>query len=238
MSSSDSSIGPTTTDRSDASIDTARRRGSSVVRAAATVTCCNGPTVILRVLLSVLVATLVLAFVFAWYRRKMADMRGGTAIRALPGARLTAERLRRLSTPPWRIVHEVDGRHLGRIDHVVIGPTGVIAIETLMMDRPAVDEHRSDDPHLVAAAAIERGDVDDLTRTVGVPCDLLAKVYWGVAQPDLAAGIEIVAGQVAVDGHRLLDWLVALPPGPLHAAQVDQVWQVVTTGIGRPDPLA
>ncbi len=156
--------------------------------------------------------------------------------RSLPGARLTAERLRLLASPPWRVVYEIGDRHLGAVDHVVVGPTGVIAIETLMLDRPDIAEGGSE-PQLIATAAIERGDVDDLTRTVGVPCNMLAKVYWGTAQPDRPAAIEVTTGLVAVDGHRLVDWLIGLPPGPFSPAQVDQVWQVVTTGVGRPDPL-
>ena len=118
----------------------------------------------------------------------------------------------------------------------MVGPTGAIAIETLMLDRPTVVKDHGD-AQLIATAAIERGDVDDLTRTVGVPCSVLAKVYWGAPQPDLPAALEVTTGLVAVDGHRLVDWLIGLPPGPLSPAQVDQVWNVVTTGIDRPDPL-
>lgn len=189
------------------------------------------------VLIPLVATTLALVLFYVWYRRKLADMKPDADSRSLPGARLTAERLRLLASPPWRAVYEIGERHLGAIDHVVVGPTGVIAIETLMLDRPEIAGGTSD-AQLLATAAIERGDVDDLTRTVGVPCNLLAKVYWGAAQPDLPAAIEVTTGLVAVDGHRLVDWLVGLPPGPLAPAQIDQVWQVVTTGVGRPDPLA
>jgi hypothetical protein len=189
------------------------------------------------VLLPLVAATVALVLFFLWYRRKLADLKPETEQRSLPGARLTAERLRRLASPPWRVVYEIGERHLGAVDHVVIGPTGVIAIETLMMNRPDVAEG-ADGAQLVATAAIERGDVDDLTRAIGVPCNLLAKVYWGTAQPDLPAAIEVTTGLVAVDGHRLVDWLVGLPPGPLSPTRVDQVWHVVTTGVGRPDPLS
>ena len=189
------------------------------------------------VLLPLVAATVALVLFFLWYRRKLADLKPETEQRSLPGARLTAERLRRLASPPWRVVYEIGERHLGAVDHVVIGPTGVIAIETLMMNRPDVAEG-ADGAQLVATPPIERGDVDDLTRAIGVPCNLLAKVYWGTAQPDLPAAIEVTTGLVAVDGHRLVDWLVGLPPGPLSPTRVDQVWYVVTTGVGRPDPLS
>lgn len=191
----------------------------------------------LNVIVPLLVATALLVLFYVWYRRKMAELKPDADSRSLPGARLTAERLRSLASPPWRVVFEIGERHLGPVDHVVIGPTGVIAIETLMLDRPEVTD-ASTDAQLTATAAIERGDVDDITRAVGVPCDLLAKVYWGTAQPERPAAIQVTTGQVAVDGHRLIDWLVALPPGPLSESKIDQVWQAVTTGVGRPDPLA
>lgn len=189
------------------------------------------------VLLPLVAATVALVLFFLWYRSKLADLKPEADRRSLPGARLTAERLRRLASPPWRVVYEIGERHLGAVDHVVVGPIGVIAIETLVMNRPDVAEGAGG-AQLVATAAIERGDVDDLTRAIGVPCNLLAKVYWGAAQPDLPAAIEVTTGLVAVDGHRLVDWLVGLPPGPLSPTQVDQVWHVVTTGVGRPDPLS
>lgn len=189
------------------------------------------------VIIPLAILTVALVGFYLWYRNKMSDMKPDTDARALPAARLTAERLRELSSPPWRVVYEIGERHLRAVDHVVIGPCGAIAIETLMLDRPlAADE--TGGPQLVANAAIERADVDDLTSQVGVSCSLLAKVYWGTAQPDQPAAIEVAAGLVAIDGHRLVDWLVGLPPGPLTPAQIDQVWQTVTIGIGRPDPLA
>jgi Nuclease-related domain len=177
-------------------------------------------------------------FVFwRWYRRTMSNLAPDSETRALPGARLTAERLRQLSSPPWRIVYEAGGK-LGEIDHVVIGPTGVIAIETSMMDRPEQTVETLAEAQQIANAAIARGAVDDLTRQVGVACNLHAKVYWGTPQPDQPAGLDIVTGQVSVEGQRLEQWIVARPPGPLTPAQVDQVWQTILVGIGRPDPLA
>ena len=190
----------------------------------------------MSILIPLVAMTAALILFYVWYQRKLADMKPDADSRSLPGARLTAERLRLLASPPWRVVYEINDRHLGAVDHVVVGPTGAIAIETLMLDRPTIVNGHGD-AQLIATAAIERGDVDDLTRTVGVPCSVLAKVYWGAPQPDLPAALEVTTGLVAIDGHRLVDWLIGLPPGPLSPTQVDQVWQMVTTGIDRPDPL-
>lgn len=173
---------------------------------------------------------------FVWYRSKINDLKLDTDDRPIPGARLTAERLRTLASPPWRVVFEIGEKHLGPIDHVVVGPSGVIAVETLAMDRPVSGTGVSE-AQLLANAAIARGDVDELAARVGASCQTLIRVYWGTPQPDQPAGIEVARGLVAVEGQRLTDWLVARPPGPLQPAQVDQLWQTLSTGIGRPDPL-
>jgi Nuclease-related domain len=191
----------------------------------------------LSILVPIVLIVIGLFVFWRWYRHTIANLAPDAEARVLPGARLTAERLRQLSSPPWRIVYEAGGK-LGAIDHVVIGPTGVIAIETSMMDRPTHTDRTFTEPQQIANAAIARGPVDDLTRPIGVSCNLHVKVYWGVPQPDQPAGIDIVTGQVRVEGQRLEQWIVARPPGPLAPAQIDQVWQTILVGIGRPDPLA
>jgi hypothetical protein len=120
---------------------------------------------------------------------------------------------------------------------VVIGPTGLIAIETLMVDRTKSFDSDVTDAQRTATPAIDRGDIDDMKRRVGVSCNVLAKVYWGTPQPDQPAGIIVTNGLIAVEGQRLAEWLVALPPGPLTAAQIHQAWPTLLTGIGRPESL-
>lgn len=173
---------------------------------------------------------------YVWYRRKIKDLEVDTSGRPVGVSRLTAERLRHLASPPWRVVFEVGEQHLGPIDHVVVGPYGVLAIESLGIDRPTADLPIGH-AQLVANAAVSRGDVDELAARVGARCQTLVRVYWGAPQPQLPAGVELAEGVIAVEGQRLNEWLVALPPGPLVPTQVDQVWQAMSTGIGRPDPL-
>ncbi|WP_420453143.1 nuclease-related domain-containing protein [Ilumatobacter sp.] len=182
----------------------------------------------------VLIAIAMLAF-WRWYGIKMRELRPDDSTRTMPGNRLTSERLRQLSSPPWRVVPEITA-HLGRIDHVVVGPTGVIAIETIVLDRPDVDPSGVDDPERGAAAALARSDVDDVTSAHGVRCEALAKVYWGTPHPERPAGERVAPGQFAVEGQRLEQWLVGLPPGPLTRERVDEVWSALLTAIGRPDP--
>ncbi|MEM1332161.1 MAG: hypothetical protein AAGG08_01780, partial [Actinomycetota bacterium] len=89
----------------------------------------------LGIVITASVIALVMSGAFLWYRRKIEAMKP-TDGPVPSGVRLTAERLRSLPTPPWRIVHEVPDDRLGGADHVAIGPSGVFAIRTVLGDRP------------------------------------------------------------------------------------------------------
>lgn len=187
------------------------------------------------ILISLIVTVVVLVGAYGGYQRFLKRLAPDEDVRQVNGARLTSERLRQLSSPPWRVVFEIGEDKLGGVDHVVIGPSGVIAVSTVMADRPAPG--MGAESHNVAAAAILRSGVDDLAKTVGLRCDNLAKVFWGTPQPHEPASFELLHATTAVEGQRVVDWLFSLPPGPLTAAQVDMAWQAIVVGIGRPDPL-
>lgn len=195
--------------------------------------------VTLGILLPLIIIPIVLVGGFAYYRRRIAALRIGSSTsetnRDLPGGRLTSETLRRLPHPPWRVVFEISPKVFDRVDHVVIGPFGIIALTTVVADRPL--EPVGDDSLAVASAALARSEVDELTRRVGLRCEHSARVFWGTPRPEMPAGRPGRDGTVDVEGQRLDRWLQALPPGPLAASQVDLAWQAVVTGIGRPDPL-
>lgn len=183
----------------------------------------------------VLLPVLVLG-AYAWYRRAMNRMKPDDGERDVSGLRLTSERLRALPSPPWRVVYEIRGDSLGSVDHVVIGPAGVVAIDTVLADRPSGPI--SSDPNVVAAAAVSRGGVDELAQRAGLRCDVLAKVFWGTPQPDDPPANELTHASIGVEGQRLDSWLASLPAETLTPSQVDLAWQAIVTGIGRPDPLA
>ena len=175
-----------------------------------------------------------------WYRRSMAEMKPDEA-KALSGLRLTAEALHRASSPPWRVVYEIGGA-LGAVDHVVVGPAGVIAITTLVADRPEPGEllQARTEAQLVSDAAIARGPIDELLRAVGASCNQSATVFWGAPQPRRPAVEELVHGSQLVEGQRLDEWLAGIDArstGPLYQTRIDAVWRTVVMGIGRPDPL-
>ncbi|MEL6893151.1 MAG: hypothetical protein AAFP84_16275 [Actinomycetota bacterium] len=172
---------------------------------------------------------------FVWYRRRMDAMKPDTA-RAVSGVRLTAERCRTLPSPPWRVVYEIGSDRLDDIDHVVIGPAGVIAIQTVLADRP-VPAPVDDTPARVARSAIARASLDEALAPVGATCDALVKVFWGTPRPDEPAGHEVTTKEWAVEGQRLDAWLAEHAQPTSNPTRIDQLWQTVTLGIGRPDPL-
>lgn len=188
----------------------------------------------------------VLAAFWFWWRRRLADLSTDDARSGdRTAVRLTSEALAGLPSPPWRLVREIPDDRLSGVDHVVIGPPGVVAIQTVLADRPVGaaggGEDGADGPddvdRLVVIAGA-RGAVDDLSSRGGADCRLLARVHWGRPDPDRPAAEEISTGVVAVEGQRLVDWLGSLGDGGLSASHVDLAWAAVTTGVGRPDPLA
>jgi hypothetical protein len=195
----------------------------------------------LGIVIPLIVLPLVIIGVFVWYRRSIDRMRPDDA-RPVSGVRLTAEALHRLDSPPWRIVYEIGGA-LGGVDHVVIGPPGVIAITTVVADRPDPERLAASTSaaQLVAEAAVARGPVDELARPAGTSCKRSARVFWGAPDPKRPASDEIAHGNHLVEGQRIGDWLAQLDTPPeerLDPARVDLTWQAIVMGIGRPDPLA
>lgn len=151
-----------------------------------------------------------------------------------PAARLTSNALRELSTPPWRVIYEIANDKLGGIEHVMLGPAGVFAIQTSMETLPE-SAAADPDPHTVAQAAIIRGSLDDALGRCAMSSDRLVRVHWGAGASGSA---DLMPGLTAVDGRSLIEWTEKLPDRGLSPAQVDLAWQTVLTSIGRPDPLA
>jgi hypothetical protein len=195
----------------------------------------------LGILVPLVILPVILIGAYVWYRRSMTALQPDEA-KPVSGVRLTAEALHRLDSPLWRIVYEIGGA-LGGVDHVIIGPPGVIAITTIVADRPAVERllAAAGEAQLIAEAAIERGPADELLRPAGVACRLSARVFWGSPDPERPAFEEVAHGNHLVEGQRLTDWLAALDDSttepPLTPSQIDLAWQAIVMGIGRPDPL-
>ena len=198
----------------------------------------------LGIIVPLVVLPIALVGAYLWYHRSLADMRPVEAT-AVSGLRLTAEALHRAPSPPWRVVYEVGGA-LGDVDHVIVGPPGVIAITTLVADRPDPEELRRarGDAQLVGDAAITRGPLDELLRPVGSSCGRSARVYWGVPDAGRPPADDLVHASQLVEGQRLAEWLVTIErverveqTTMLDQAGIDMVWRTITMGIGRPVAL-
>lgn len=193
------------------------------------------------IVVPLIVLPILLVGAYVWYRRSIAQMRPDE-VKPVSGLRLTAEALHRAPAPPWRVVYEVGGA-LGDVDHVVVGPPGVVAITTVVADRPDPAQLReaSSDAILVSEAAIARGPLDELLRAATASCDRWARVYWGAPHPARPAGEDLVHGSMLVEGQRIDEWLAEMTAGaaaPLDAARIDAIWRTIVIGIGRPDPLS
>jgi hypothetical protein len=193
--------------------------------------------VTLGIIVPLVLLLVVLLAVGIWYQRTIRDP-PNLEMPTVSSTRFTAEALHRLPSPPWRVVYEI-GDQLDGLDHIVIGPIGVVAVSTNTLDRPTLDQVAARGlPTITAASAITRGRVVDLL-TGGMSCDTLAQVYWGTADPQRHPAEHAVHATPYVEGQRLEWWLTdwaAHAPAVLTAAQVDQAWRSVTVGIGRPDP--
>jgi hypothetical protein len=194
----------------------------------------------LGIIIPLIILPIVIIGVFSWYRRSLADMAPDDA-KPVSGQRLTAEALHRMPSPPWRVVYEIGGA-LGAIDHVVIGPVGVIAITTLVADRPDITEIRAarSDAQLIGEAAVARGPLDELLRAIGASCDQTAKVFWGVPDPRRPAVEQLAHGNQLIEGQRLDEWLTTMAgrgSAAFDDTRIDAVWRTIVVGIGRPDPL-
>ena len=190
------------------------------------------------ILIPVILIAVVVPLAFSWLKtlKTGAAGSGDDAPLVMPSARLTSNGLRELESPPWRVVYEVDPDKLGDVEHVLIGPAGIFAMNTSMEPLP---QHLTGEPNPkdVATAAIARGELDDALARCAMSSDRLVAVHWGAADEEGGQSIDLFAGHTAVHGRALGTWTDTLPTNVLTSAQVDLAWQTVLTSIGRPDPL-
>ena len=193
------------------------------------------------IVIPIVLLPIVLFVVWRWYSRTVrtapADDRPAPLV-DVSAVRLTAETLHRLPTPPWRVVHEI-GAQLPHLDHVIVGPPGVIAVTTRAGSRP---EPARLAPTATAESTLARAALDALVAPVGVRTSLVAHVFWAAPDGDRPAAETTIDATPYVEGQRLEAWLAdlaaELPDGGLEPTSVDTVWRAVVLGIGRPDPLS
>ena len=129
----------------------------------------------------------------------------------------TAQELRRLRRRGWRVVNHVSLRPWN-IDHVLIGPGGVFAVETKWASEPwNLDRLDSDDQVLRAVEQVLRNARDlrlwQEFKTVGITAVEAVVVLWGATCGDAGTlgVVQQIGGVTVVDGPHLRDWLDGLP---------------------------
>lgn len=147
----------------------------------------------------------------------------GSASRVMgqTGEQWTAQELRSHLTREWRILnHLLVGR--ADVDHVAVGPGGLVVIETKWTSWPF-------DPEYHATAARRLAEQADRVRRMLKPHlgDVRvsrAVVVWG---PDIAGSDEtqVINGIEVVPGPSLADWLDRVPTSGTLPPQIEAAWR-------------
>lgn len=139
----------------------------------------------------------------------------------------TAQELRKLPAG-WRLVNHVFLRRIPDIDHVVIGPGGIFAVETKWSGDPwrlPSDERLKDAVRVAGGHARILNLWSELRRAS--QCEVIPLlVLWG-PRGDAPVDRCVVDGVQVIRGSVLKEWGRAIPEGALTREQVEQVWQVL-----------
>jgi hypothetical protein len=129
----------------------------------------------------------------------------------------------------WRLINGLSFRGIGDVDHILVGPGGVFAIESKYTTvHWKVDEcgiHGPDrDP--VVQARLGRRKVESTLRTgkdrFEIPVQPVV-VIWGPGCPDIRCGSVIVNEVIVAEGYRRKMWLPDLDRNPLSRKTVRAV---------------
>jgi hypothetical protein len=155
------------------------------------------------------------------------------------GEQWTAQQLRRMRRQGWRVVNHVTLRQWD-IDHVLLGPGGVYAIETKWSATP----WKTCPPERRVAEACEQvaansRDLTLLLKRHGVGAVEPVVVLWGAGTKDLPAVQPVTNGPrtvLLVSGPSAASWLTTLPTDRLQPDQVLAAWQALDKQCQIRDP--
>lgn len=144
----------------------------------------------------------------------------------------TADALSVMRAQGWRVAHHVRDAGDKEIDHILVGPGGVIVVETKWSAYSWGAGHRS----LRSAVGQADSRARALRRTLGV--DVLAVVVlWGRARDALdgSSGAVDVTGVKVLTGDSLERWLLGRSRATLDQGAQDRAWQAVADLAARGD---
>jgi hypothetical protein len=173
----------------------------------------------------------------------------GGAIGALSGLlaeNATAEELRRLRRRGWRLVNGLVLRGNADIDHVAVGPAGVLVVETKHSDEAwPIGSHGSS--FMVSRLAEVRTQAvrnardvarhEEFRRAIaGAPVRAVLVLHSSAPDVGTRGWIEEADGLLTVlDDRGLAEWLSTLDESHLDADGVERVWRELSKHVERRD---
>lgn len=149
----------------------------------------------------------------------------------------TAQELRRLHRAGWRVINHVMLSERD-IDHVLVGPGGVIAVET----KWSAQAWRWDpaDERIMRAAVGVRAKARQLRlwhnlRSLGVGPVRPVLFLWGPGARQIPSGADL-DGVGIVTGRTAAQWRDGLGSGQLSKDQIEAAWSVLDEQCRRRDP--
>ena len=136
------------------------------------------------------------------------------------GEEVTQAALRPLRRAGWRVLHDVEYAGEGNVDHLLIGPGGVIALdskfttERLWVTPKALGGSQGN--HIgkakIAARLAERALADP---DLGVITVEPALIFWGPGAPDIPGGHIVIQQTLVLEGRRAREWRTTLCNRPI-----------------------
>lgn len=155
------------------------------------------------------------------------------------GEQLTASELRRLQRHGWHLVNHLVLKGRGDVDHVAVGPGGLLVVETKWRS-DAWDLSVLDDPIIVEATAQASRNANItalwLRRSLGRVEPHVAIVAWGPQLSwDVDNPIRTSEGVTIVPGPFCREWLDTLPTDGLDETRVSDAWKMIDEQVRQRD---
>lgn len=153
----------------------------------------------------------------------------------------TAQELRKLRRKGWRVVNHLMLRAWD-IDHVLVGPGGIFAVETKWSAQPWKLDPLDD--RILAATRQVTGNARDLSlwHPLKAACGQSARgvvVVWGHAADGQTVDKPLRSGEVEIVTAKTIElWCNSLPATGLTESQVDACWRALEDQVRVRDRLA
>lgn len=150
----------------------------------------------------------------------------------------TAQELRKLKRQGWCVVNHLLLRAWD-VDHVLVGPGGVYAVETKWSATPW--ELDPPEKRVISAARQASGNARDLSlwqpiKATGAPPARAVVILWGLGSGKPDAPQQTCLDDVEVLTGRAIDsWRASLPVNRLASSQVEACWQALAVQAQRRD---